>query len=240
MTAASPSSPFSGQPLALVVAGGGRYADPWHPFEVTSGRLAAVLRGEGVAVEVADDVDAALAVLVDEARWPDLLVVDVGCPRDGVPSPAPGAARDGLASFLAGDRPLLAVHVSATSFAETPEWEQRLGGRWVPDRSWHPDLGPASVRVRRGASPLVADLDDVEVVDERYCDLRTAGDITVLADHEHDGRTHPLVWLHEAGGVRTAYDALGHDERSYDSAGHRLLLQRLVGWLLTPHEGGAS
>lgn len=230
-------------PRALVVAGAGRYADPWHPFAATAGRVADLLRGTGLEVEVTPDeedaVEDALARLADAAARPDLLVLDVGLPRDGAPSPAPGPALDGLRAALASDLPLLGLHVSATSFEEVPEWEARLGGRWVRDRTWHPPIGPARVRVRRGAHPLLsapgapALPDVVELVDEVYCDLRVSGDVVVLADAEHEGRAQPLAWVREdARGVRTAYDALGHDERSFDSAGHLALLERLAGWLV--------
>lgn len=232
-----------GAPRALVVAGAGRYADPWHPFSATAARLADVLRGAGLDVVVTPDapdaVEDALAGLADAAAWPDLLVLDVGLPRDGAPSPAPGPALEGLTAFLAGDRALLGVHVAATSFVEVPEWEERLGGRWVRDLTWHPPIGPARVRVRAGAHPLLhapgaAALPGVvELVDEVYCDLRVSGDVVVLADAEHDGRTHPLAWVREdARDARTAYDALGHDERSFDSPGHVALLERLAGWLV--------
>ncbi len=43
-------------PRSLVLSGGGRYADPWHPFAKTSARLADVLWSLGHRVEVADFV----------------------------------------------------------------------------------------------------------------------------------------------------------------------------------------
>lgn len=238
----SPSEPAAPAGRALVVAGAGRYADPWHPFAATAAALADVVRGAGLDVDVTPDeegaVEDALARLVDPAARPDLLLLSVGLPRDGAPSPAPGPALDGLRAFCAEGRALLGCHVAATSFVEVPAWEDRLGGRWVRDVTWHPEIGPASVRVRRGAHPSLADgggppvPDVVELVDEVYCDLRVADDVVVLADAEHEGRTHPLAWVREEpGGRRTAYDALGHDERSFASAGHRALLDRLVRWL---------
>jgi hypothetical protein len=62
---------------------------------VTSGALAGLLREAGFGVETADDVDAALAGLAapdgtaldvpSGASAPDLLVVNVGLPRDDLP-----------------------------------------------------------------------------------------------------------------------------------------------------------
>jgi hypothetical protein len=79
------------EPQALLLSGTGRYADPWHPFAETSAALAGLLREQGFGVEMADDVDAALARLAApdgpaDADLPDLLVVNVGLPRDGRPA----------------------------------------------------------------------------------------------------------------------------------------------------------
>jgi type 1 glutamine amidotransferase len=96
----------------------------------------------------------------------------------------------------------------------------------------HPKQDLATVVVHSGAHPIVRGLTDFTVFDERYSYLRTNPDITVLCEHSTDGRSHPIVWVREAGAARVVYDGLGHDTRSYDSAGHVDLLHRAVGWLL--------
>ncbi|MWV58907.1 ThuA domain-containing protein [Rathayibacter sp. VKM Ac-2754] len=208
---------------ALLLSGVGRYADPWHPFAETSRALAGIVEEAGYDVEIAPDVDDALAAL---EHLPDLLVVNVGQPRDGEPSPAAGLTR-----YLRSGRPLLALHSSATSFTESDEWERTLGGRWVEGVSMHPEQGDTVVTVEE--YPLVADLADFSLNDERYSFLRVAADVQVLVTHEHDGVRHPLVWLREAadGRGRAAYDALGHDARSFDSPEHREILRRLISWV---------
>jgi hypothetical protein len=47
---------MTSMPRSLVLSGGGRYADPWHPFAKTSARLADVLWSLGHRVEVTDFV----------------------------------------------------------------------------------------------------------------------------------------------------------------------------------------
>lgn len=218
-------------PRALLLSGVGRYSDPWHPFAATSDHLAQLLRDEGFDVIIAGDVDAALEWLRSPWSWPDLLAVNVGLPRDGGSSPGTAAAVDGLQTWLEGDRPLLGFHVSSTSFEDSPAWEPGLGGRWVRDTTMHPEYGPAQILVD-GSSSLAGDLSDFELVDERYSWLRTDPAITVHARHEHEDQLHPLVWTHERpGGGRTFYDALGHDTASFESAEHRELLRRGIGWL---------
>jgi type 1 glutamine amidotransferase len=216
---------------ALLLSGGGRYADPWHPFRETSAEVAGLLETEGMTVEITDDVDAALASL--SGGSPDLLVVNVGLPRDGEPSPGSAAAREGLHRWARSGAPLLALHSSSTSFTDSPVWETALGGRWVRGTTMHPDYGPAQVLLE---GPLLTGVPDFTVDDERYSRLRTAADVLVHARHLHDGILHPLIWSHEraspAGRARTFYDALGHDATSYSVPEHREVLRRGVSWLL--------
>ena len=97
----------------------------------------------------------------------------------------------------------------------------------------HPEYGPARILLE---GPLLADLPDFTVDDERYTRLRTAEDVQVHARHLHDGILHPLVWSRErrvsGGTTRTFYDALGHDAASYAVQEHRDVLRRGVSWLL--------
>lgn len=218
---------------ALILSGTGRYADPWHPFAETSAAIADLLRDHGLTVETAADVDTTLEGFQDPAAWPDLLVVNVGLPRDGGASPGTDAAREGLDAWEAGGRPLLALHSSATSFVDSESWEAALGGRWVRDVSMHPEYGAANILLE-GSFPV--GIPDFTLDDERYSWLRTSPDAVVHARHEHEGHLHPLMWSLErpvgTGSARSFYDALGHDAASYSSPEHRELLKRAVDWLL--------
>ena len=216
---------------ALLLSGTGRYADPWHPFAETSAALAALLQEGGFEVETADDVDAALAGLGTHAAWPDLLAVNVGLPRDGGTSPGTAAAARGLEAWVAGGRPILASHVSSTSFVDSPAWEDALGGRWVRGTSMHPEYGTAHILVDPGSGAVAAGIPDFELSDERYSWLRVNPSVSVHARHPHDGALHPVAWSHVRGGARTFYDALGHDAASFESPEHRELLRRGIAWL---------
>lgn len=224
---------------ALLITGSGRYADPWHPFARTSAAIAEIVAGAGLAVEMAGDVDDALAGLAGSA--PDLLLLNIGDPRGpgpaGAVDDAPDPARDqrsrsGLLAHLAARRPLLAFHVSSTSLGYVPEWEGILGGVWVNGTTMHPDLGEARIEVDTDAHPIVAGVAAFEVTDERYSWMRVSPEVRELAWHEHGGARHPLLWTHEYDGARVVYDALGHDERSYRSAPARMLVSRAARWLL--------
>jgi uncharacterized protein len=212
----------------LIISGAGCYSDPWHPFPDTAQCLANIISGLGHDVAMSEAVEQTLA----DPGEPDLIVLNIGNPREARPQSRIDAAEQGLDRHLHRGGALLGVHVSATSLTTMSGWSHMLGGHWVRGRTMHPELDLATIVVRPGAHPIVGDLADFTVFDERYTYLHTNSDITVLCEHYTDGRLHPIVWARESGVARVVYDGLGHDTRSYESAGHVELLRRTVGWLL--------
>jgi len=218
---------------AVIVSGGGRFADPWHPFEETSAALASVLRETDLGLEVIvdDDPDTRLADLTGV----DLLVTNIGNPgRSYSPAAevADANARAGLLAYRQRGGPLLAMHSSVTSLIAMREWEDILGAIWVRGVSMHPPLDLAHVRVFPGRHTIVAPLTSFDVEDERYSLLRVGLRTIPLATHELDGERHPLLWAHERDDARVVVDLLGHDARSYASPEHREIIARSARWLL--------
>jgi uncharacterized protein len=211
----------------VLISGSGDYADPWHPFDTTSERVAAALEPAVGEVEIRTDVEAALAEQSGEAG---LLVVNIGDAGPGRPGEA---ARAGLQRHLAAGRALLVLHVSATAFPDWPEWEAIVGGRWVQGTTFHPEKGVVAVRIDPG-HPIVRGLRDFVSEDEAYTALRVGAGVSVLAHHELDGAAHPLGWAHSVGEAPVVYLALGHDGGAYDAEGTRALIEASARWLLDP------
>jgi type 1 glutamine amidotransferase len=219
---------------ALILCGHSRYSDPYHDFPATSQQIASVLADCGVEARVRGDRPEALRDLAPD----ELLVVNAG---GGVPAHRLGEAgpewrefHRALVAHLSAGGPVLGVHTASAAFADVPEWSRALGGRWVPDVSWHPPIGRFAVSVRTGEHPITAGVPDFSPHDERYSGLEVAPDARVLAHHDLDGTAEPLLWVREEGGARVGYDALGHGVESYHGATRRLLLQRTARWLLSP------
>lgn len=212
-------------PVALIAAGTGRYADPWHPFPATSRLIAESLRADGWLADADLDVDGALTRL----EGVDLLVVNAAGsqPGDGPPE----ASRQGYADALARGIGVLAVHIGMGGLREYPGWRSLVGGEWKGGVSWHPDISDAEVRILDSDHPVTRGAGDFGLFDERYTDLVLDEGSRVLAAHELDDVLHPLVWVRE-GANRVVVSALGHDERSFDSAGHRALLARAARWAI--------
>jgi hypothetical protein len=212
----------------LIVSGAGSYVDPWHPFPETSARLAALITSLGHRVRVADQVEEALLSLGNQR----LVVINIGNPQPPRPASVMIEIQLGLLAHLGTGGGLLGMHVAATSFTTMPRWPEILGGRWVRGSTMHPPLDLARVRLHPGVHPVAGDDREIDVLDERYSFLEVRDDITVIGDHVYQDAVHPMIWAREHGSGRVVYDGLGHDTRSYDSAGHRDLLGRAVTWLI--------
>jgi uncharacterized protein len=215
----------------LVLAGRGRYEDPWHDHAATSYRVALALTELRLAVEIRSTFPDAFTNL--DAF--DLIVVNSGDGRidpefDGDDARW-AAAHAALHDYASAGRPVLGLHQAAMTFSDSPHWHRILGGRWVSDTSMHPPWGTARFDVASD-HPIVAGLGWVETLDERYSLLEVLPGSQPLFTQRHDGLDHPVVWVNTAGPYRCVYDALGHNVDSYDSLSRLALLRREVLWLL--------
>ena len=217
------------RPRALVLAGRGRYEDPWHDHAATSHVVADLLGEQGVDAEVRSTFPGSFADLGSF----DLVVVNAGRGRTDAAFDCDDAAwapaHEAVRAFAAGGGALLGLHQAANTFADSPHWAGILGGRWVPGTSMHPPQDVATF-TPVGDHPVVAGLGPVVADDERYCRLDVAPTSRVLLTAHHDRTDHPVVWA--SGGARAVYDGLGHGVESYVSPSRRDLLRREVDWLL--------
>ncbi|MBA3528706.1 MAG: ThuA domain-containing protein [Propionibacteriaceae bacterium] len=211
---------------ALVVSGGSRFSDPWHPFADTSAALTATLRDRGCAVEVTDDADTRLATLAS-GRLPSLLVLNIGSHG---PDRFSAPATEGLVSALQIGLPTLLVHSTLTAFPDWPLWHEIAGGGWTNGTTYHPEYGPGTA-LADPDHPVTAGLDQLAITDERYTRMWVDKASAVFLEHTEDGQRHPLAWTRTWGGSPIVADALGHDQNSYRAVGRAALLERELDWL---------
>lgn len=217
----------------VIASGSGRYADPWHSFGGTSRCVAEILRVDGHTVSITDDVDRALAAL----DGVDVLIVNAGDPWRNTDAPEVeiatlDAGRSGLQMAIDRGIGILALHNALSSMRDYPLWRSLLGGEWVPGLSMHPDIALTAISIDAESHPITAGIASFELIDERYSWLDLDSGIAGLAEHEFDGRTHPLLWARNFASTRVVVDALGHDARSFEAEAHREIVRRSVNWLI--------
>ena len=219
----------------LVLSGG-----VGHPFSVTSSALAEVLAEVGIASEVDEDLESAIGglaesgrfqmVTVNALRW-RMLAERYAPQRPAFAFSLSEAARSALAGFVRSGGALLVVHTGVICFDDWPQWGEIVGGAWNWERSSHPPLGPVEMHVRTGVHPIVAGIEDFEVVDEAYGFLDLQPDVEPLASALHGGAEHPLLWARRFGAGRVVFSGLGHDQRAYAHPVYRRVLAGAAAWL---------
>lgn len=214
---------------ALVLVGHGRYSDPWHDDAAVGHLVAQEVAAAGLRPVLRSTLPSALDDLA--AHDLGLVVLKAGTGRaDGDADTDWTGFLDRLASYFDAGVPTLALHQAANTFGNPRWYTGRVGGRWTDGVSWHPPIGDLAVRPVDAEHPVTAGLAPFTVYDEGYLDLGLEPGIRPLAVVEHEGAVHPVVWQGPGPG-RVVYDALGHDWRSLESAGHRDLLRRAIAWL---------
>jgi uncharacterized protein len=219
---------------ALVLSGG-----VGHPFEATSVQLAGILADVGCDAEVVDLEEGLTCLAGDEfdlvavnaLRW-RMAAERYAHLRDEWAFSPSDEQRAALREHVDRGRPLLAIHTAVICFDDWPEWGGIVGGAWNWVRSSHPPLGEAKVTVATDAHPIVAGITDFVITDEVYGFLDQEPDVVPLMTSPHGGRNHPLLWARHVGSARVVYDALGHDERSFDHPTHQRILRRAALWVL--------
>ena len=214
---------------ALVLSGGGRFGDPWHPFAETSAALAAVLRNRGYLVKISSEAEASLSAL-PLGMLPSLLVINIGWYG---PARFSEPAAEGLVTALQRGLPTLLVHSTLTAFPDWPVWHEIAGGGWTYGSTYHPEYAPG-VALANEDHPLTTGLDRLVVTDERYTRMWVDETSAVFLEHEEDGERHPLGWTRTYGPSPIVADALGHDAGSYRAADRVALLQRELDFLGSP------
>ena len=208
---------------ALVLVGHHPFTDPWHDDAAVGHVVALELAAAGFDVVLRGTMPDTLEG-VDPADLALLVVKASGfTPEDG----AFDALRQRVDAVVAHGVPVLALHQGSGAFGGA--YAAAVGGRWG-EHSWHPPLGEIAFRPVDDEHPVSAGLAPFTAYDEGYAGLDLDEGIRPLLVVEHDGVTFPVVWQGPAAS-RVIVDTLGHDTRSFESAGRVELLRREISWL---------
>ncbi len=208
-----------------------------HDYAATSPMVADALAEVGIRSDVSDDPN---VIGAGGLRGYDLLTINcVWWTCKQTPDwhadwhfELSEAARGEIVAYLASGKGIVALHAATICFDDWPEYANILGGYWDWDAgSTHLDFTDHRISMTSRDHPITRGLGDFTITDELYTNPRIVGDIEVLAEGTGAGAGQPIVWTHEYGASRIAYDALGHGVESFGHATHKVLLQRCAQWV---------
>lgn len=135
---------------------------------------------------------------------------------------------------------LVVLHHALVAFADWPDYEWIIGGRYTePDPArpgtvteavgWkHDEIVPVVVVAKD--HPITAGLNDFTIRDEIYWGYRVQSDVTPLISTTHAKSGKPLGWCRTAGKSRVVYLQLGHGPDAFNDANYRRLLAQSIRW----------
>lgn len=231
----------------LLASGGPTYA---HDHAATAQALTTLLELAGhtvVAVtEHPSELPSAIArtlpdAIVSHMLWWRMLADRYDDLRPTWAYESSAEVRSALRGFVVDGGAFAALHTSTICFDDWPEWGELVGARWVWDQSFHPPLGPVSVRLVApeecgSASEVVAGMIDYETIDEVYMQLDMSSDVVPLAFARLGGapanEEHPVLWCRRVGQGAVAQFGLGHDASALLQPSTAELVRRCVAWAI--------
>ncbi|WFL77759.1 ThuA domain-containing protein [Altererythrobacter arenosus] len=219
---------------AILLSGG--YS---HPFHDSSPALAELIAEAGWSPQIEIDIDTAVSQLaerpallaVNALHWSMMQHEKYAPDRAEYAYALPYQHMDAIETYVAGGGRLYVQHVGTICFDTQPRWCKVMGGGWSWGRSHHPPMGRITVRLTDAGTKLSSGPAEFELLDEAYHNLDPQEDCTVLATCAIDEGPQPIAWVRHFRTGRVAVDALGHDARSINAAGHRELIAGQLEWL---------
>lgn len=169
----------------------------------------------------------------------DLLSYDVVVLYD-MPQQITEAQKAKFLSLLDHGKGLVVLHHALAAYANWPEYERIIGGRYVdPDPKkpgtvtekigWQHDV-EVPVVVAAKDHPVTAGVKDFNLQDEIYWGYRVLPGVTPLITTTHPKSGKPLGWAHAYGKSRVVYLQLGHGPQAFGDEHYRKLLRQSIRW----------
>jgi hypothetical protein len=135
---------------------------------------------------------------------------------------------------------LLVLHHALVSYAEWPDYERIIGGRYlepnpnkpgtVTEQAGYQHDVEIPVTIVAKDHPVTAGLKDFTIHDEIYWGFRVRADVTPLITTTHAKSGKPLAWYRTEAKSRVVYIQLGHDHWAYNDPNYRKLVAQAIRW----------
>lgn len=145
----------------------------------------------------------------------------------------------GFETYVTSGKPLLAHHGAVASFDDWPRYGELVGVTWVWETSTHSPLDRHTVQILSTGHALTRGLDDFEIYDELYYNLRLTPSMPAIV-HAHamwEGKGRPMLISASGGRAdgagKMVYMANGHDMRAYECPVMETIWKNAVNWLMS-------
>lgn len=137
-----------------------------------------------------------------------------------------GGEEDGLAAFVAGGKVAVGLHAATVTDEERVTYIDLIGGRF----EHHDKYGEFEVHIEDAEHPITLGIEDFRVSDELYVLDRKPHQARVLATATWRGKPQPLVYTKPYGRGMVLYNALGHDQATFEHPAFRTLIVQGLAW----------
>ena len=212
-----------------------------HDFPDTALALKEQLEKAGIESTIFNDIDSGLQALGENnydlltmitLRW-RMLDDDKYIPhREQWAYEISDADQRRIQTHISQGGGMLGLHTTCICFDTWKEWSSLLGAQWVWGETFHPPPAKFLVQDINQNHPSTDQLEEFEIVDEIYHNLRPEPDVELLFATRSavDNSVQALSWAQQVGEGRVIYNALGHDRASVETPGHSQFLQQSALW----------
>ena len=135
----------------------------------------------------------------------------------------------GIVDFVEGGKNLFGIHSATVINEERTRYISLIGGRFTR----HPPRHEFQVRIEDKDHPITSGIEDFKVTDELYIMDRAPEGAHVLATALWEGEAHPLLYTKRMGKGKVLYNALGHDQATYNHPIFRRLVIQGIQWMIS-------
>jgi len=134
----------------------------------------------------------------------------------------------GIVDFVEDGKNLFGIHSATVINEERTRYISLIGGRFTH----HPPRHEFQVRIEDKDHPITRGIEDFKVTDELYILDRAPEGAHVLATALWEGKSQPLLYTRRGGKGKVLYNALGHDQATYNHPTFRRLVVQGIRWMI--------
>ena len=197
-------------------------SDQWHPLE----KLGSMIMGwskelEGIETEVTHDKEILASGKLDTCDV-CILCATIGELAD--------EQEQSIVDFVEKGKGLFALHSATVVDEKHTKYIDLIGGIFIHHSHYH----EFPVKIEDKKHPITSGVDDFKISDELYVLDREPAGAHILATALWEDKVQPLLYTKSYGKGKVLYNAMGHDQASYENPAFQKLMIQGLKWICTP------